>query len=172
MERVLSLKLAGSCDREDSFGESLPVLGLVSEAELSPLDSRPDCPLRNIVCGLYSLVGEEGEKVRPVIERSFGSGAHLCVRAVLIRNAVPFHPRPHESRCIQEFLAADGPFTKSVPATEDMPDFFEHVFREHIGFRAAPAFLEVFELSDQMSPAKLPEFLSCGSCCRPNGRQR
>ena len=165
MERVLSLKLAGSCDRKNSFSETLPILGLVSETELSPLDSRPDCPLRYIVCGLYALMGEEGEKVRPVIERSFCSGAHLCVRTVLVHNAVPLHPRPHESRCIQEFLAADDPITKSVPATEEMPDFFEHVLREDVGFRAAPAFLEVLQLSDQMSPAKLPRALLVVAAC-------
>ena len=172
MERVLSLKLAGACDREDSLGETLPILGLVCETELSPLDSRPDCPLRDIVCGLNALMGEEGEKVRPVIERSPGSGAQLCVRTVLVRNAVPLHPSPHQSRCIQQFLAVDDPITKSVPAAEDMPDFLEHVFRKDVGFRAAPAFLEVFQLSDQMSPAKAAWYPSCGSCYRPNGRRK
>lgn len=37
VKRVLPLKLAGSGDCQDPFGETLTVLGLVSEAELSPL---------------------------------------------------------------------------------------------------------------------------------------
>lgn len=159
MEWVLALKLAGASDREDSLSETLAFLGLVSETELSPLDGWPDCALCDVVCGLYSLVGEEGEKMRPVVERPFGSGAQLSVRAVLVRNAVPFHPRPHEGRRIQELPAADGPVTKRLPANEDVPDLFEHVFREHTGLRTAPAFFEVLELTDQVGPAQLPDSL-------------
>ena len=61
MERVPALKLAGSGDRQDPFGETLSVFGLVSEAKLSPLDGRSDCLLSRVACGFYSLMGKEGE---------------------------------------------------------------------------------------------------------------
>lgn len=109
MEGVLALESAGSGYRKNPFGETLSLLGLVPEAELSPLDGKPQCLLGRVVGGLHSLVGEEGEKMRPVLEHAPGTSAHL-----------------------QELLPADEPFPESMPAGEDMPDLLQHVFGEDV----------------------------------------
>jgi hypothetical protein len=44
-----------------------------------------------------------------------------------------------------------------MPATEDSPHFIEHVLGEYVGIRAGATILERFELSDDVSPAKLPD---------------
>lgn len=149
--------MTGSGHGKNPLGETLPGVGLVPEAELSPLDGRPDCLFGSIVRGLYSLMSEESEKMIPVIEQSLGPSAYLSIRAGKVLLAVPFHPSPHQSGGIQELLASDVTLSESMPATEDSPHFIEHVLGEYVGIRAGATILECFELSDDVSPAKLPD---------------
>lgn len=127
MEGVPALKAAGSCDSEDSLGESLTILGLVAKAELSPLDCRSNPPLCNIVGGFYSLMGEEGKQVRPVLERALGARAYLGIRAGEVLLTIPFHPRSHESGGGKQLVSGDVAFLERMPATEDPPHLLEHV---------------------------------------------
>jgi len=127
VEGVPALKAAGSCDSEDSLGESLTILGLVAKAELSPLDCRSNPPLCNIVGGFYSLMGEEGKQVRPVLERALGARAYLGIRAGEVLLTIPFHPRSHESGGGKQLVSGDVAFLERMPATEDPPHLLEHV---------------------------------------------
>ena len=156
IERVLPLALAGPGHRENPFGESFPGIGLIPEAEFPPLDSRTNCLFGGIIGGFDSLMSKKREQVVPVRQRSFCASAHLTIRAAPVFETVPFHSRPHEDRGIQELRPGDIALTESVPTTEDVPEFLEHVLREHIGIRTASAFLESPEFSNHVSPAKLP----------------
>jgi len=100
-------------------------------------------------------MAEKSEQMIPIAQHTFGPGAHFLIRAASIPGAVPFHSSSHEIRGIQELLTVDVAFTESVPATQDMPDFLEHVLGKHIGVRTASAVLEPFELANHMSPAQL-----------------
>lgn len=44
-----------------------------------------------------------------------------------------------------------------MPVGQKVAYFLEHIFRKVVGVRTAPNFLELFEFSDQMGPAKLSE---------------
>ena len=156
-ERIFPLQLAGSGYSENPFGKTFARLGLIPETEFSPLDGRPERLLGSIIGWLDAFMGEENEQMWPVVEGSFRSSAHSPVGTALILETVPFHSCPHERRGINELLAVDAAFTEGVPATQDVPDLLEHVFRKHIGIRTATAVFEGFELADQMSPAKLPQ---------------
>ena len=157
VERIFPVELAGSGHGENPLGEAFPVFGLVAKAEFSPLDCRPESLFGRVVGGFDSLMAEEGKQMRPVAKRSFGSGSYFPVRAAPVFEAVAFHPSPWQSRGVQELPAGDVAFAESMPATQYVPDFLEHVFGKHIGIRAASTFLEALELSDQMRPAKLPQ---------------
>lgn len=159
MEWVLAPKPAGSGNRKNPLCETLPSLGLVPETEFSPLDCRADCLFGCIVCGLDSVMSKESEKMVPVIEQSLGSSAHLSIRAGQVLLTVLLHPSPHENGGMQELLAGDVAFSESMPATEDLPHFFEHVPGEYVGIRAGAPILEGFKLSNDVSPAKLPDSL-------------
>jgi hypothetical protein len=154
------------------LGETLPGVGLVSETDISPMHGGPVCLFGSIVRGLNSLMSEESEKMIPVIEQSIGLSAYLSIRAGKVLLAVFSHPSPHQSGGIQELLASDVTLSESMPATEDSPHFIEHVLREYVGIRAGATILERFELSDDVSPAKLPDSFLLDTNCRPNGHQR
>jgi hypothetical protein len=157
MEWVLTLKLAGPCHGKNPLGEAFPGLGLVPETEFSPLDRWPDRLFGGIVGRFDSLMSEESEKMVPVIEQSFGSSPYVSIRAGQVFLAVPLHSSPHESGGAQELLASEVAFPEGMPATEDPPHFFEHIPREDIGIRAGAPILEGLELSNDVSPAKLPD---------------
>ena len=164
MEGILALQLAGSGDGQDSFGESLPCFGLIAKTKFSPLYGRPDSLFRCIVGGLYPLVGEESEKISPILEGSLGSSTNRSVRATFVFQAISFHSSPHEGRGIQELVAVNVALAESVPAREDMPDLCQHILSKHISIRAAAAFLEAQELANQVCPAELPQsFLMVGA---------
>lgn len=93
----------------------------------------------------------------PVIEQSFGPSAYVTVRARQVLLAVPFHTCPHQNGGIQKLLTSDITLAESMPATQDPSHFREHVLREYVSIRACPTILEGFELSDNMSPAELPD---------------
>ncbi len=167
MEGVLSPKLGGSCDRQDSFGETLSGLGLVPETELSPLDRWPDCLFGGIVGRFDFLMSEESEKMVPLIEQSFGSSPYFSIRAGQVFLAGPLHPSPHESGGAQELLAGEVTFSEGMPATENPPHFFEHIPREDEGIRAGAPILESLELSNDVGPTKLTDpFLVVASISR------
>jgi hypothetical protein len=149
--------LAGSGHREDPFGETFSCIGLVPEAEFSPLDGGANGLFGSIVGGFHSLMSEKREQVIPVGKSSSGSSGYFTIRAAPVLEAVTFHSCPHESRGIQELWPGDVALTESVPTTKDVPDFLEHIFGKHIGLRAASALLEPLELSDHVCPAKLPD---------------
>lgn len=156
-ERIFPLQLAGSGYSENPFGKTFTRFGLIPETEFSPLDGRPERLLGSIIGWLDAFMGEENEQMWPVVEGSFRSSAHFPVGTALILETVPFHSCPHERRGINELLAVDAAFAEGVPATQDVPDLFEHVLRKHIGIRTATAVFEGFELADQMSPAQLSD---------------
>jgi len=127
MQWVLAEKLAGSRHGKNPLGEALPGLGLVPETEFSPPDRQPDRLFGSIVSGLDSLMSKECEKMAPAIEQSFGSSAHVSIRAGQVLLAVPLHPSPHESGGTDELRAGEVAFSEGIPATEDPPHFVEHM---------------------------------------------
>jgi len=157
MEWILAPELASSGHRKNPLGKSLSGFGLVTEAKLSPLHGGTEIPFGYIVCGLNPLMSEEKEEMIPVVEQSLGTSAHLFIRAGEVLLTVLFHACPHQSGGIEELLSSDVALAESMPATEDLPHFLEHVSGEYVGIRAGTAILECFELSDDVGPAKLPE---------------
>ncbi len=102
-------------------------------------------------------MAEEGKQVRPVAQHSFGPGRYQMVRAAPVFEAVALHASLWQSRGVQELPAGYVAFAECMPTTQYMPHFLEHVFGKRISIGAASGFLEPLELSDQMSPAKLPQ---------------
>jgi hypothetical protein len=66
LEGIFSLKDAGPFRGQQPGGKELSLVGLVSEADFSPLDGRTYCPLRGVVGRLNPFVSEKGEQSVPV----------------------------------------------------------------------------------------------------------
>jgi len=61
LERIASLKDAGSLGSQQSGGKELTVVGLIAEADFSPLDGRTSSPFRGVVGRLNPFIFEKGE---------------------------------------------------------------------------------------------------------------
>jgi len=79
LERVLSLKDARSLGGQKSSGKELAVVGLIAEADLSPLNGRTSAPLRGVVGGLNSFVLEKGEQSVPMLEEAPCDLSHVIL---------------------------------------------------------------------------------------------
>ena len=68
LEGVSLLENAGSFGSQESSGQEFSFVGLVSEADLSPLYSRANCSLCGVVGWFYSFVLDEREQAVPVVQ--------------------------------------------------------------------------------------------------------
>ena len=109
LEGVPSLKDAGSFGGQQPGGKEFAVVGLIAEADLSPLDGRTYSPLRGVVGRLNPFVFEKGEQSVPVLEQALcGLALHrgrswcsTCWRHLLIRlrMGTDFRTRVCLSKC-------------------------------------------------------------------------
>ena len=157
METIFAVESTGSGHGYNPLGEAFSALGLVSKTELSPQDLGPDLPFGDIIGGFNSLMAEESEQMRPIAKRAFGSRRYFPICAALILEAIALHAGLWQIRGVQKLLTGYIAFAESVPTTQYLPHFLEHVFGKRIRIRSAKDFLEPLELSDQVCPAELPQ---------------
>src|SRR5271157_3758105 len=84
LKRVSILKKAGSGDCKEPRSENLSILGLISEADFSPLDRRSDSSLCRVVGWLNHLMFKECEKVIPMFEQATGGSCHIRIGTQLV----------------------------------------------------------------------------------------
>ena len=137
MERVFGLKSASSCDCENTFREALTMRRLAAKTYFAPLYRGTQSSLGRIVCGLNTFMKDEGEKVLPIVKHSCGPGTDSRILTCDIIFAVPLHTPANEGRGLPELLAGNCLVYKAMPAGKEGVDFFEHVFSEALGVRAA-----------------------------------
>jgi hypothetical protein len=80
LDKVLSLKSACSDHCKESSREEFPFMGLVAEANLSPLDARSYCLLGSVVRRFDAFMFEEGEKMIPTLQQTAGVSRYIGVR--------------------------------------------------------------------------------------------
>ena len=81
---VFILKKARSRDCKQPCSDNLSILGLISEADFSPLDRRSDSSLCGVVGWLNPLMFKECEKVVPVFEQATGSSCYIRITGQLV----------------------------------------------------------------------------------------
>ncbi len=94
LERVSSLKDAGSFGGQQPRGEEFTVLGLVILTDLSPLDGGASTSLGGVVCWFDAFVFEEGEQTVPVLQQALARLTHVAIRAVGIVLEAFVHASP------------------------------------------------------------------------------
>ncbi len=103
----------------------------------------------------------------PVVECALCSCADLRILAAPILRAIVLHPRAHQSGSVEQLLPAYDAVFECMPTGEYMPHLLKHVLGKQKSIRTAATFLERYELSNYVSPAKLPDsFLVIGIVCR------
>jgi hypothetical protein len=81
MEGVPFLVDTRSFSGQQKCGEEFPFLGLISEADLSPLHGRTQSPFCGVVGGLNAVMLEKGEQNVPVLEQASCRLGHMEVGA-------------------------------------------------------------------------------------------
>jgi len=152
---VFILQKAGTGDRKQSCGEELSILGLVSEADFSPLDRWSDSPLRGVVGGFDPFMFKECEEVIPMGEQAAGSSCHIRVGAQLISLETIAHASPDRNRFSHKGAPVHGSLFEGIPQPEHSSDLGEHPFGEFDSIGTPAPVLESFEVSDDVGPADL-----------------
>ena len=84
LKGVSILKKARSSGRKQPCSEDLSILGLISEADFSPLDRRSDSSFCRVVGWLNPLMFKECEKVIPMFEQATRSSCHVRITRQLV----------------------------------------------------------------------------------------
>ena len=133
LEGINLMHLACSDDTQQTFGKMFADLRLRPEANFPTLYGRPDGMLGTVVGGLNSIVFKEGEKVQPVIKKSFCSCLDAGVGTVLKYCTVILHPFPHGKGVQPQLFPGTARVPKGILTVEKSSDFLEHVSGKAIG---------------------------------------
>jgi hypothetical protein len=155
LKGVSILKKARSGGRKQPCSEDLSILGLISEADFSPLDRRSDSSFCRVVGWLNPLMFKECEKVIPMFEQTTGSPCHVRIDGQLVSLETIAHASPDRNRFEHKGASVHESFFEGVPQPEHSPDLRKHPFGEFDSVRTPAAMLESFEVSDNVSPADL-----------------
>ena len=115
--------LTGPGNGEDSFGETLSVARLITEADLAPLNGRPDGPFGRIVGWLDTLNAQKSEEDVPVLQEAGGTRPDVFIRTLLVAQARAFYAAPDKGAGLPQLFAGATGFFESMPVAEKRPGF-------------------------------------------------
>ena len=124
LKSIAFLHLASAGDSEDSFGETLSVAGLITEADFTPLDGGSYSPLSRIVGWLYSFNAQEGKENVPVFEETGCPRPHVFIGTFPVAQTRAFHAAPDEGARLPQFFAGATSFLEGMPVAKERPNFF------------------------------------------------
>ena len=162
LKGVFISKNACSGNRKQPCSKNLSFLGLVSEADFSPLDRWSDCALCRIVRWLNPLMFKECEKVIPMFEQATGSSCHIRIGTQFVGLEASVHSCSKRDRFFHKGMPVHESFLEGVPKPEHSPGLREHPFGELDSVRTPAAMLQSFEVSDNVSPADLSQTFVIG----------
>lgn len=128
LERIPSLKDARSLGGQQSGSEELAVVGLIAEADLSPLDGRTSAPLRGVVGGLNSFKLEKGEQTVPMLEEALCDLAHITVGAGSVLLEALAHSASDGDRSAYKGLPVQMSVLEGVPEGKHSAGLRKHPF--------------------------------------------
>jgi hypothetical protein len=126
LEEVLSLKSACSDHCKESSREEFPFMGLVAEANFSPLDPRSYCLLGSVVRRFDAFMFEEGEKMIPTLQHTAGVSGHVDVRRGFVRLQTPINTRSKRDRLQDKSFPVETFASESIEECEHSTDFGKH----------------------------------------------
>jgi len=154
-----SLQDAGSCDGQEACGEQLSGFGLISEADLSPLDAGTQHPFGGVVCGLDSFDLQEGEQAVPVLEQALGRFSDIVIRALHVLLEALVHPGSDGDRLADKRLPVQMSLFERMPESEHSACLRKHPLGEFHGVRASAGVLDAPDAPDDVRPTKLADAL-------------
>jgi len=145
----------GPSDGEESSGQRLTALGLVPEADFSPLDCWAYSTLGGVVGRFHSLMIHEGEQVVPMLEEPSGSTCHIVIRGQLVGLKTIADSCPYGDRFCDKRPPVYMPVFEGMPEGKQATDFSEHPSCEPHAIRTPARMFEPFKVPDDMSPTDL-----------------
>jgi hypothetical protein len=123
LDKVLSLKSACSDHCKESSREEFPFMGLVAEANLSPLDPRSYCLLGSVVRRFDAFMFEECEKMIPTLQQTAAVSGYVDVRRGFVRLQTPINTRSKRDRLQDKGLPVETFAPESIEESEHSADF-------------------------------------------------
>ena len=155
LKGVSILQKTGTGYRKQPCSEELSILGLISEADFSPLDRWSDSPLCGVVGWLDPFMFKECEEVIPMGEQATGGSCHVRVGTQLVGLETIAHASPDRNRFSHKGTPVHGSLFEGIPQPEHPSDLGEHPFGEFDAIRTPASMFDSFKVSDDVSPADL-----------------
>jgi hypothetical protein len=157
LEGVPSLKDAESLCGQQPGCKEFPVLGLVAETDLSPLDCRPDTLFSGVVCWFDSFVFQKGEQTMPVLQQALARLADIVIRALSILLEALVHSSLDGNRFQDKGLPVQMSGLEGVPKREHSSRLGKHPRGKSHGLRVSAGVLDSLDPTDDVASAELSD---------------
>jgi hypothetical protein len=166
VERVLSLEETSPGDGKEPGGEEFAIVGLIPEADLSPLNRGANPAFGCIVGRLDSVMLQKREQAIPVLEQAASHPSHIRVRGEFVRLEAVAHAGTERNGFQDKGLPIQMLTPECMEQSEHPADLREHPAGEFHSVRTAARMADSFDLSDDVSPTDLPQSLVVASVGR------
>jgi len=155
VEGVLSLEDTGSFRSQQPGGEEFAVVGLIAEADFSPLDRGTFSPLCGVVGRLNPLVIQKREQSVPMLQEALCSLADLVIRAGTILLEAFAHSASDGDRLPYKGISVKMSVLEGVPKGKHSACLGKHPLGESHRIRASAGMFDSFDTPDDVSPTEL-----------------